>query len=494
MSYEIALSGILLLRSGAREVEMRVLQTALLLVVLAFLGIAMVACDTLVQNGEDNLKASGVVEVVEVIVAPEIGGRVVEVFVVEGDPVQKGEALFELDDELLNAQREQAVAAHSAAKANFEAAKSLTGFARAAVESAHVGVEVAGIQYELELRLARLEERPTRTEAWERDVPNEFDLPVWYFEKAERLSAAEAELVDAWEVLEIERANFEKVLDEASRADLRAAEIRLSEARAAFLVVDELSERGIDSQDRKFVDDFIDTLYDAAETELEDAQEDYEKLLTEDASDDVLEVRARLIVAQERYETALDQRDQLLTGEEALPVRAAEAALRQAEAALVQAEAQLAQSRASVAQAEEAVAQTQAALDAIDVQIDRLTVRSAVSGVVMTRSVEPGEVILSGMTAMTIGQLDRVTITVYLPEDRYGQIDLGEHAQVSVDSFPDRAFDAIVIRISDRAEYTPRNVQTEEDRRTTVYAVELSVEDPQGKLKPGMPADVVFGD
>jgi len=93
---------------------------------------------------------------------------------------------------------------------------------------------------------------------------------------------------------------------------------------------------------------------------------------------------------------------------------------------------------------------------------------------------------------MNIGELDDLTITVYISEDRYGQIQLGEHVRVTVDSFPGEVFDAVVKRIADKAEYTPRNVQTEEGRRTTVFAVELSVNDPEGKLKPGMPADVDF--
>jgi hypothetical protein len=64
---------------------------------------------------------------------------------------------------------------------------------------------------------------------------------------------------------------------------------------------------------------------------------------------------------------------------------------------------------------------------------------------------------------------------------------------VAVDSFPGESFAAEVVRIADQAEFTPRNVQTEEGRRTTVFAVELTVENPEGKLKPGMPADVEFG-
>jgi multidrug resistance efflux pump len=116
-----------------------------------------------------------------------------------------------------------------------------------------------------------------------------------------------------------------------------------------------------------------------------------------------------------------------------------------------------------------------------------------VDGVVLTRSVQPGEVVQAGMTIMTVAKLDTLKITVYIPEDRYGEVKLGDSASLSVDSFPGETFNATVTRIADQAEYTPRNVQTKEERQTTVYAVELSVKNPDGKLKPGMPVDVTFG-
>ena len=87
---------------------------------------------------------------------------------------------------------------------------------------------------------------------------------------------------------------------------------------------------------------------------------------------------------------------------------------------------------------------------------------------------------------------EKLSVTVYLPENRYGQISLGDKAILSVDSFPDDEFQASVVRIADQAEYTPRNVQTQEERQNTVYAIELSLDNPSGKLKPGMPADVIF--
>lgn len=473
---------------------MRSLQWLVLLLILAAVGGLLTACDAIAADDASGaLRASGVVEIVEVAVSSELAGRVVEVLVQEGDQVRAGAPLFGLDDALMRAQHAQAITALETALANRDAAELALGAARAAVDSALAGVDLAAVQYELALTVARRDAFPDRSEAWARAVPREFELPVWYFEEAERFSAAEVELEAARGMLELERENLEATLAQASSADLRAAEIRLSEAQAAFLVVEALSDRKIDSQDRSYMDDYIDTLLDAAEAELEDAQQEYDTLLTQDAAEDVLEVRARFAVAIERYETALDQRDQLLTGDRSLSVRAAQAAVKQAEAVVREAESRVRQARANVTLAEKAAAQAQAALDALQVQMDKLTVTAAVAGVVMTRSVEPGEMILPGVTALTIGRMDSMTITVYLPEDRYGEVDLGQSAQVSVDSFPGKVFEAVVIRISDRAEYTPRNVQTEEDRRTTVYAVELVVVDSTGDLKPGMPADVVFG-
>jgi len=81
---------------------------------------------------------------------------------------------------------------------------------------------------------------------------------------------------------------------------------------------------------------------------------------------------------------------------------------------------------------------------------------------------------------------------VYVPEDTYGRVKLGQTAKMTVDSYPGVFFNASVVHIADQAEFTPRNVQTVEGRRTTVYAIKLDVPNPDGKLKPGMPADVSF--
>jgi HlyD family secretion protein len=150
------------------------------------------------------------------------------------------------------------------------------------------------------------------------------------------------------------------------------------------------------------------------------------------------------------------------------------------------------QAQAAYDQSQKAIEQAKANLSLIDAQIAKLTVFAPMDGVILTRNVEPGEFVQPGATALTMGDLSNLTITVYVPEDRYGQIKLGQQAEVTVDSFPGETFAAEVIHISDQAEFTPRNVQTVEGRSSTVYAIKLKVTDTEGKLKIGMPADVVF--
>lgn len=123
----------------------------------------------------------------------------------------------------------------------------------------------------------------------------------------------------------------------------------------------------------------------------------------------------------------------------------------------------------------------------------REMIHSPLAGVVLYRHVEPGEIASAGAPLLTIIDPDNLELTVYAPEDRYGRIALGQVLPVKVDSFPGETFQGKVVHIADQAEFTPRNVQTTDNRKTTVFAVRLKLEPSGGKLKPGMPADVYFG-
>ena len=117
---------------------------------------------------------------------------------------------------------------------------------------------------------------------------------------------------------------------------------------------------------------------------------------------------------------------------------------------------------------------------------------SPIDGKVLEVLFQPGETANPGANLVVVSNLDALTLTVYVPEDRYGVILLGQGYPVTVDSFPGRSFNGTVAYISDQAEFTPRNVQTTDSRKATVFAIKLDLDPSGGLLKPGMPADVHF--
>lgn len=428
------------------------------------------------SQGEEGIKASGVVEIVDIAIASELPGKVADIHVHEGDPVDKGDPLFVLDGELIQAQYQQALSALEMAEAGQQSAQANLDLAQTALDSAR-------IQYQQTLAAAQVEALPLRLDVWNAGQPGEFDLPSWYFTQDEKIAAAEIEVENAAGELLDEQDNFEKAIAGVAPDDFAEIEIRLAKAQAAFLVIEDLLERRI--TDGEEIDAYLDFIADTVQAELDSAQLEYDRLLSEQDQNAVFEARARLTIAQERYDAAVDRLNSLLTGSHSFQVKAALTAVAQAEANLDLAEAML-------AQASQGVEEANAGLRTLELHIERLTVSAPAAGVVMTRSVEPGEIVQPGQVVLILGQLDELTVTVYIPEDRYGNISLGDTAEVITDSFPGTVFNAVVTRISDEAEYTPRNVQTEEERRNTVFAIELAVEDLHGQLKPGMPVDVVF--
>ena len=190
----------------------------------------------------------------------------------------------------------------------------------------------------------------------------------------------------------------------------------------------------------------------------------------------------------EQMQSSLAAQDKLLETQ----VDVAEAGVDAAQAQLNQllAGARAEQLEAAAAQ----VAAAEAAVSLLELQISRQTLAAPTDGVILERTVEAGEVRLPGAALLTIGQLDALTITVYVPEDRYGQISLGQTAVITADSFANEPFSGTVIQIADQAEFTPRNVQTAEGRASTVFAIKLALADGLEKLRPGMPADVDFGE
>ncbi len=144
---------------------------------------------------------------------------------------------------------------------------------------------------------------------------------------------------------------------------------------------------------------------------------------------------------------------------------------------------------ASVEAAQRQVEQAEAALGVIEVQMSRMTASSPISGVVSAQHAELGEIAAPGVPVLTIIELEKVTLTAYVPESKIGLIKLGQAVVVTVDSYPGESFTGEVVYISSRSLFTPKNIQLQEEREKMVFSVKISLDNPDRKLKPGTPAD-----
>ena len=495
---------------------------ALQMIILLIFVMTTAGCDTIMSSEGEDLKGSGVVEAVEVVLALETGGQVADVFVGEGNQVEPEDILVTLKDDFIKTQYDQAEAALDQAQANYDliAAQPRTEERQVAIASAQL--ELLSAQQDLQdlidnadltqaLSLQAVENAQDAVDAVNENFAQEkstallaialaeeavrqanhslyyFTLPrsqadLNTFEGIQVMSKALDQAREAFEPYKYENIDYNQVDCQGASVSSRFPDICRNQTDKEELRDDlEDAEGDLSTAVRRLA---LEVNMANAEADLEKAMKDFDALGDGPSVADIALLEAQLAVAERDYAAVKD-------GPDPDDIALAEARMQTAEANLALAQTDTSQEQLDAAQAQ--VDAAQAGLDVVQAQYDKLVLTSPINGVVLYRTVEPGEVVLPGSPAITLGLLHELSITVYIPEDRYGQINIGDKAIVKVDSFPDETFEAAVVRIADQAEYTPRNVQTEEDRRTTVFAVELSVDDLQGKLKPGMPADVIFG-
>jgi HlyD family secretion protein len=213
-------------------------------------------------------------------------------------------------------------------------------------------------------------------------------------------------------------------------------------------------------------------------------------------------------VPQERLdqaETELETAQAILTARQAA-VGSAQKQVESAQGALVQAQTtrfnpiirieqraalrqQLAVAQAQLKAAQEQVAAANAARQEIQAQIAYLNVVSPINGVVTARSVEPGAVVTSGKTLLTVINPDTVYLRGFILEGDIGKVRVGQAARVFLDSAPQRPLAARVTAIDTQASFTPENIYFRQDRVRQVFGVKLGIDQPAGLAKPGMPAD-----
>jgi HlyD family secretion protein len=147
----------------------------------------------------------------------------------------------------------------------------------------------------------------------------------------------------------------------------------------------------------------------------------------------------------------------------------------------------------------DAVRQARARLDAAsaglslaETRLGQAVLTTPLAGLVLAKHAEPGEMLAAGSPVVTVARLDDVWLRGYIPEADVGRVAIGQRARVSLDSWPGRVLEGRVSFISSEAEFTPKNVQTEKERVKLVYRIKITLPNPKGELKPGMPADAII--
>ncbi len=377
------------------------------------------------------LFGSGSIEATEVAVSPRVPGRVIRMLVSEGDQVHAGQVLAEMDPREAHAQVDQARAAVEAARARVAQARQAVLTQQQVTEA-----QVAQAQAQLLAAETRVPQAQTTVALQDRTVREAISIA------RAQLSAAEAAVLSA-------RSNLTKAQNDLMRAK------------------DLLAQGAV------------------AQQQVDQAQVAYDAAVAQDRS-------AQDAVAQARATLASAEANQLQVDIRQQDVRANQAAVTQARAALENARTGytlVAQRRQDLAATQAELVQAEAALRYAELLAEHNTIAAPSDGVVLTKNIEPGEVVATGTSIYTLINPQDMWLRVFVPENQIGRVRVGQHVRVTVDTFPNRTFPGRVTEISSQAEFTPGNVQTKEDRVKLVFGVKIQLDNKDGSLKPGMPAD-----
>ena len=169
----------------------------------------------------------------------------------------------------------------------------------------------------------------------------------------------------------------------------------------------------------------------------------------------------------------------------------------EARAALAQAKAQLdlvvaGPRKEDIDQGRARLEQARAALSLAETQLGYATVYAPLSGVVLSKNIEPGEYVAPGTAVVTMGDLVNVWLRAYIEETDLTQVKVGQRAWVTTDARPGKKYVGRVSFICSEAEFTPKNVQTQKERVKLVYRIKIDITNPKMELKPGMTADAAI--
>lgn len=376
------------------------------------------------------ITGTGTLEGRTVAIASELGGRIVTLTVSEGEVVTAGQVLLRLDDSEARAQLAQAEAALEAAEV-----------ALARLQEGARPQQRLAAQALLSVTQAQAESAYVSCLAAQDAISRPLELNMQIAQARTQVRLAEQAVAMAQADLHELEIRYQVALEEnpsMSEKERESWELRLKAAQAAV---------------------------EQAQAQLSGARASYRGYVA--LRDDPTQKIISLIAAQSAYSVSLAavqkaqaELDALMRGPRPEELRIAEAQVRQA----------------------------QVARDMALLKMDMLTLTAPLDGIVGGCSYRAGELAPQGLTLLTLMDLDPMYLTIYVPARRIAEVRIGQPAQVQVDAYPNQVFDGMVDFIATEAEFTPRSVQTADERARLVFAVRLRIPNPDGRLRPGLPA------
>jgi HlyD family secretion protein len=295
------------------------------------------------------------------------------------------------------------------------------------------------------------------------------------------LILAETQLTQQKTAVEYQRAAL------AADIEVRQAALKQTEARLAQLLA---GSRTQEIEQARAAADEARTQYTLAGQDWERAQALYK---TDDISASQHDqFKTRLDATTASLKRAEEQLALVLEGPRKEDIDVARAQVEQARASLKLSEAarlELKRREQELETRHAQIGQARAQLAITETQIDDAVVLSPINGVVLVKSAEIGEILAPGTTVATIGELDKPWLRGYINETDLGRLQLGAKVKVTTDSTPGKVFWGRVSFISSEAEFTPKQIQTQEERVKLVYRIKIEIDNPQHELKLNMPAD-----
>ena len=295
------------------------------------------------------------------------------------------------------------------------------------------------------------------------------------------LESAQTQLAQSETSLAWEKATLAADIEQR-RADLGSNEARLAELNNGARPQEKLDAHAA---------------VDVAQSELDRAKKDWDRAQTLYKNDDIStaqfdQYRNRWESAQAAVKSVKEREALVLAGPRAEVIRAQEGQVERARAAVKIAEAnslEMKRREQDLATRRAEIARATASLAMIDSQLADTIVASPVDGVVLVKAADVGEVLAPGTTVVTVGDIDHPWLRGYVNETDLGKIKLGSKAKVTTDSYPGKVYQGRVTFISSEAEFTPKQIQTEQERVKLVYRIKIEMDNPRRELKSNMPAD-----